>query len=396
MLGYSRQEIIGMNVAEWDSGFSKDKLFETLRQLLASTGCFEFETRHRCEDGRIIDVEVTANSVLIADTPLVFASSRDITQRKQAEIALRESQKRFHDIALVSADWIWEIDAHSRYTYASESVLSLLGYHPDLLIGKTPFDLMPPEHAKQVAESFSKIVAEKSSFQNLENIVLTKRGEERFTLTNGTPILDSAGNLLGYREVDRDITEQRQAEKALDESRNLLKTIIDTVPIRIFWKDHNSRYLGCNPVFAKDAGKKDPKELIGKNDFEMPWAINADIYRSDDGKVIETGIPKLTYEEPQTRLDGQIITLRTSKVPLRDQNNQIIGVLGVYDDISELKKAEAELNLTAKRLNEAQRMAHIGNWELDLVTNRLTWSDEVFRIFEIDEERFQPSLEAFL
>lgn len=396
MLGYPREKIIGMNVAEWDAGFSKDELVQKLEEILTSTDRFEFETRHRCQDGKVIDVEVSGISVLIADTPLLFASSRDITKRKQTELALRESQKRFYDIALVSADWLWEVDAESRYSYASTSVFILLGYHPEELLGKTPFDFMPPEEAERVSESFGKIVAAKLPFQNLENIVLGKDGSEHIILTNGTPILDNSGNLLGYRGVDRDITEQRQAEKALNESRNLLKTIIDTVPVRIFWKDRDLHFLGCNPIFAHDAGMTEPEDLIGKNDYQMAWAVNAELYRADDRRIIDTGIAKLGFEEPLTTTNGQIITLRTSKVPLRNQNNEIIGILGVYDDISELKKVETELNSTAQRLNEAQRMTHIGNWELNLVTNRLTWSNEVFRIFEIDKEQFEPSYEAFL
>lgn len=396
MLGYPRDDIIGMNVVNWDTGFSKTELFQLFKKICDGPDRFEFETRHRCKDGNLIEVEVSAILVQIDKTPLVYASSRDITKRKQTELALHESQRRFYDIALASADWIWEVDAQSRYTYASDSVFSLLGYHPEELRDKTPFDLMPPDEANRVAETFVKIVASKSSFQNLENIVLGKNGSEHVILTNGTPILDTEGNLLGYRGVDRDITEQRQAEKALNESRNLLKTIIDTVPVRIFWKDRDLRFLGCNPVFARDAGISDPQDLMGKSDYEVSWAANADFYRADDRKIIETGIAKLAYEEPQTTPDGRTIYLRTSKVPLRNPDNKIIGVLGVYDDISELKKTEVELNLTAQRLNEAQHLAHIGNWELDLLANRLTWSDEVFRIFEIDKERFEPSYEVFL
>jgi diguanylate cyclase (GGDEF)-like protein/PAS domain S-box-containing protein len=338
--------------------------------------------------------ELKATKVLLIQQDEVL--KEDIAKRKETERALRESQKRFYDIALVSADWLWEVDAERRYQYASKNVFALLGYHPEELLGKTPFDFMPPPEAGRVAELFSEIGAAKSSFQNLENIVLGKDGSEHVILTNGTPILDPAGNLLGYRGIDRDITEQRQAEKALNESRNLLKTIIDTVPVRIFWKDRDLRYLGCNPIFAQDAGKSDPEDLIGKDDYQMVWAVNADRYQADDRRIIDTGIAKLAYEEPQMTPDGRIITLRAFKVPLRNQNNEIIGVLGVYDDISALKQVEAALNSTAQRLNEAQRMTHIGNWELDLVASRLTWSDEVFRIFEIDKACFEPSYEAFL
>ncbi|WP_310494705.1 bacteriohemerythrin [Dechloromonas sp.] len=142
----------------------------------------------------------------------------------------------------------------------------------------------------------------------------------------------------------RELAEHRQAETALnqakaalEESKSVLQTIVDAVPVRIFWKDRDLNYLGCNPVFARDAGKESPQDLIGRSDYEMGWAPEADLYRADDRKVIDSGIPKLNYEEPQTTPDGRIIWLRSSKVPLKGGNNETIGVLGIYDDITERK-----------------------------------------------------------
>jgi diguanylate cyclase (GGDEF)-like protein/PAS domain S-box-containing protein len=136
----------------------------------------------------------------------------------------------------------------------------------------------------------------------------------------------------------KDITEQAQSEMALIASHKLLHTIIDTAPVRIFWKDRDLRYLGCNPLFARDAGLKNTADLIGKDDYQMNWADQADIYRTDDRAVMESGIAKLVYEEPQTTPDGREIWVSTSKIPLRDADNQVIGILGVYEDISERKR----------------------------------------------------------
>jgi PAS domain S-box-containing protein len=111
----------------------------------------------------------------------------------------------------------------------------------------------------------------------------------------------------------------------------------------VFWKDRESRYLGCNPAFARDAGKRAPAELIGQDDFVMSWAVQAELYRADDSRVMALGQPLLSYEEPQATPEGRMIWLRTSKVPLRDAAGEVIGVLGVYDDITERKQAEAEL-----------------------------------------------------
>ena len=122
----------------------------------------------------------------------------------------------------------------------------------------------------------------------------------------------------------------------------LLQDIIEGVPIRVFWKDHESRYLGCNTLFAKDAGLNHPEELVGKTDFDMGWKDQADLYRTDDKLVMDSGNPRLGYEEPQTTPDGRTIWLRTSKVPLKNSSHQVIGILGIYEDITQFKQAEFE------------------------------------------------------
>lgn len=143
------------------------------------------------------------------------ATMHDITERKEAEGRLRESERRFRDIADVSADWIWEVDATGRYTYASESVRSLLGYSPEEIIGKTPFDLMTPDEADRVAASFAEIVQRAEQFRDLENQVIDAWGLGHDTLTSGVPIRDASGACIGYRGVDRDITENKRLETKL-------------------------------------------------------------------------------------------------------------------------------------------------------------------------------------
>jgi hypothetical protein len=159
----------------------------------------------------------------------------------------------------------------------------------------------------------------------------------------------------------RSITERKQVEASLAESRTLLLKIIDTVPARIFWKDRGLHYLGCNTVFAKDAGKDHPQDLIGKDDYQMGWADQAELYRADDRAVMASGIAKLFYEEPQTTPSGQTIWLRTSKIPLKNQNDEAIGVLGVYEDFTDHKVAEAELEQYRHHLEElvASRTAEL-------------------------------------
>ena len=126
----------------------------------------------------------------------------------------------------------------------------------------------------------------------------------------------------------------------------MLQNVLDSVPTRIFWKDLDGRYLGCNRLFANDAGLGSVDDIIGKLDSELAWAEQAEQYRADDKKVIESTQPKLYYEEPQRRPNGKDIWVETSKIPLTDDNGAITGIVGTYFDITERKRiAEQAENL---------------------------------------------------
>jgi PAS domain S-box-containing protein len=160
--------------------------------------------------------------------------------------------------------------------------------------------------------------------------------------TIGFPLDGSNEKPERFVFMHENITQRKQAEEATLNSNKLLQTIINTAPVRIFFKDKELRYMGCNNSFAMDAGVKCPEDLIGKDDYQLTWQEQADLYRADDLRVIESGIPKLSYDEPQTTPEGNQIWLRTSKVTLRNESNEIIGVLGMYEDITERKEAETD------------------------------------------------------
>lgn len=140
------------------------------------------------------------------------------------------------------------------------------------------------------------------------------------------------------------LDQHRSNAEELKNQKDLLQSILEHAPIRVFWKDSTLHYLGCNSQFARDAGLRRPDELIGKNDFDMSWREQAEAYRADDLAVMESGVPRLDFEEPQTTPEGLTIWLSTSKVPLRGNDNQVIGVLGIYTDITERKHYVDELD----------------------------------------------------
>ncbi len=180
----------------------------------------------------------------------IEGSATDITERKQAEDALRESEGRMEDIVFSMADWVWEVDEKGIYTYSSEMVSEILGYPINEIIGKTPFDFMPPDEAARVAALFSEIIADKKKIINLENLNISKKGEKVYILTNGVPIIDEAGDLKGYRGVDTDITERKLAEQKLIESEEQFRNLMEQSPYAIQIHAPDGTLLQSNEALA--------------------------------------------------------------------------------------------------------------------------------------------------
>jgi PAS domain S-box-containing protein len=139
----------------------------------------------------------------------------DISTLKETEELLRESKQRFRNLTEITSDWIWEVDKNGFYTYVSPKIRDMLGYEPEEIIGKTPFDLMPPEEADRVTKIFNNISASQKTFDCLENLNLHKDGHPVVLETSGIRTFSDAGEFLGYRGIDRDITKRKRTEELL-------------------------------------------------------------------------------------------------------------------------------------------------------------------------------------
>jgi len=332
------RDVVGRRVSEVIPGFG-----ETSRDLLEIYGRV---ARSGAPERFEIWVEGLARWFAVSvycTRPDEFVALFDvITERKQAEIAIRESEHRFHDIVEASADWIWEVDIEGRYTYASDSVERLLGYVPEEVLGKTPFDFMPPDEAERVRKEFLAIAQHKAPFRDLDNINLHKDGRERHVWTSGMPILADDGTLLGYRGLDRDITERKLAEKALRDAHERQRTLIDALPDLIWLKDPDSVYLACNRRFEEFFGATEA-EIVGKTDHDFVPRELADFFRARDRAALAADGLSVNEEEVSFASDGHREMLQTIKTPLRDSDGRLVGVLGIARDITAIKASEAAL-----------------------------------------------------
>ena len=193
-------------------------------------------------------------------------------------------------------------------------------------------------------------------------------------------LYDAQGRIMGHFGIQRDITLRKQTEKTLakqhrelqeaiqqlEQSRNMLQLIIESIPLRVFWKDKNLHYLGCNHLFARDAGFTYPYQLLGKTDHELVWSEQAELYRNDDSEIIELCQPKTDIIERQTTPTGTTMWLNTSKVPLQTTNGDVFGILGIYENITQRKQADEVLRESEARFRALFEQTHDAVFILDL------------------------------
>ena len=291
------------------------------------------------------------------------AESSPIPVAPTTDQALRTSELSYRRLFETAQDGILILDAETgRVNDVNPFLIKLLGFSHDEMVGRTVGELSP----------FKDLVSNKAMLELLQ--------KDRFVRYHDLPLETKAGRKVDVEFVSnvyqvgdqqviqcniREITDRKRAEEALRTSQLMLGEIINALPARVFWKDKNLVYLGCNTVFARDAGFADPKDMIGKNDTAMVWREQAEAYRRDDRQVIESGRPKLLIEESQTTPAGKTITLLSSKLPLRDARGEIIGMLGTYIDISARKQAQEALRASEEQFRAMFELASIGMAQAD-------------------------------
>jgi PAS domain S-box-containing protein len=272
-------------------------------------------------------------AVLVLVLAVWLWSLRRTVFHKTHELAL--SEERYRTILKTAMSGFCRTDMNARLLEVNESYSRMTGYTEQELLTMSIADLEANETADDIVERKRKLIEQgeahfESRHRRKDGTLFDVEVNLKYQPANG-------GEFVAFLQ---DISDRKRAEELIINANNLLQTIINTAPMRIFWKDTESRFLGCNTVFAMDAGVASPEELLGKDDCQAAWKDQAELYRSDDRYVMESGVPKLSYDEPQTSPEGELKWLRTSKVPLRNKDNQIIGVLGMYEDITDRKQAE--------------------------------------------------------
>ncbi|AFY56504.1 PAS domain S-box [Rivularia sp. PCC 7116] len=318
----------------------------------------------------------------------------DITPRKRAEISLQTSEERFRSLVEISSDWVWEVNEYGFFTYASPKVLDILGYTPQEILGKTPLDLLPTEEGKRLVEVLNSFIIEKQQFKNLENIKFHKNGNSVIMETSGVPIFDANGYFRGYRGIDRDITERFQAEDRLRTSEERFRVLVTHAPVGIFQTNAKGECLFVNPRWS---------EITGLSEQEASGEGWSKALHSDDKEQVftawydaATAGQEFAMEYRFCTPEGKVSWVFGNAIAICNQTGDITGYLGTVTDITEHKQAEEKLRWTQALLQEAQRIAKMGSWSRDLTTNERWWSEQYYRIINLNPGDAMPDVETVI
>jgi len=360
--GYSAEELIGHNPKILQAGNTSAQQYKAMWQSLLETGEWQGELKNKKKNGEIYwaheCISVVKNER--GEITNFLAVEEDITQRKQVESALIESEQRFTQMAEMTGEWLWEQDAKGYYIYSSSAVNTILGISPEMILGKHYSELLTVEDKStlQVNSTLNK------PFYALCNHYLHKNGQRVITESTGLPITNNEGQLIKWRGVDRDITAKKHYHDALIESEKRTRLIIESALNAIVimdadgivndWNHHAETMFGWS---KQQAVGQQLEQLIIPQRLQNAHKQGLNHYlTSGEGPILNKLI-----EQTAVRRDGSEFPVELSVSPLKVGNSYIFS--GFIHDISERKQTEqqirqAQINLAYRQseMNIARRI----------------------------------------
>ena len=344
--GYPREQLIGQDHRILNSGHHPKGFFQEMWETIAQGRVWRGEIKNRAHDGTFhwLDTTIMAFPDAVTGNPWQYVAIRaDITERKRAEKALQNSEHRFRALLEHSGDSIALIDAQNEIIYLSPSVVEVEGYAADELIGRNGAEHTHPDDLPRVQEYVRELLAHPG--QPTPVLWRRRHKDGRWLWLEGT-----ATNLLHDPAVRaivtnyRDVTARRQAEEALDAEHTLMRTLIDQIPDLIYVKDGAGQFRLANEAVTRLMGALRPADLLGKTDAAYYPARLAADFRAREERVL-AGEALVDYEETLPCADGSVRVFLTTKLPLRDREARVTGLVGIGRDITERKRTEQTFRL---------------------------------------------------
>ena len=268
--------------------------------------------------------------------------ARSAEEHHKIEAQLRTSEAFYQTLVETLPQNILRKDAAGRFTFANHKFCQAINRTVDEVVGKTDFDLFPPELAVKYHRDDARVMATQQPLDTIE-AHQTPQGDKTFVHVIKTPLYDLSGKVIGVQGIFWDVTTRKRIEEDLAYERDLLRALLDNIPDRIYFKDIHSRFLRCSRSMARRLGVEEPKQVVGKTDFDFHPQVQAQEYYNDEQRILLTGEPLINKLERQTDKDGAEIWASVTKVPIISQYGAVTGIVGLSRDITQLKRTEQAL-----------------------------------------------------
>ena len=390
LTGYAWEEIKGKSFFEIPL-FAPEYMPKAAQLLETSaagepTGPDEFELIGK--DGSRVSVEISTCPIGRGEEVEVIAIAHDITERKQSEEALRQSEERYKAIVETSLDGVYQVDTSGKFTFINESFAKTFGYKREELLGKHFSSLLSIETFPKVKEMVGQVLAGENVREEVP--VQHKDGHEVLVNFSAAPLKDR-GKTVGLTGILRDVTERKRVEKELANSEAKYRSLIETAGAGVAAIDLTGALVLVNEALCRMIGYSQ-EELLGRNFADF-------LYPDDETEVLETFARGLAGEREQPNSefrgihkDGHNVWFYSNPTPIV-QGDETVGFSAIIHDITERKQMEQALRQSEQRLKDAMALGDTGYWEFDIDTQKISWSDQTFRLFERDPSLGAPTEE---
>jgi len=360
MLGYSKDEMMGMNNRQYMDKENAQKVFQAFNQVY-TTGephlSFDWEILRKDGVKRFIESSVS----MIRDSKgggIGFRGIvRDITNRKQVEDTLRESEKRYRQVIENATEIIYSIDTKGNFTYGNPADLKATGFSLEELRQYNYQDLVVPEHREGITSIYIKQFRERQATTYVEFPFFNKSGEIIWFGQNASLVIED-GKVVGFHIIARDITERKRAEEELKKSEERFRELYDNAPVGYFEYNSQGRITSVNRTELEMLGYT-LEEMIGHPLWKFV-AEEGTVRQQILGKIAGTIPPARSLERTYQRKDGTLLPVLIEDRLLRDENGKITGVRSTIQDITDRKRAEEEKAVLQEQLRQSQKIEAIG------------------------------------
>lgn len=347
--GYSQQELRSMNVRELRAPETRAFIDADI-QASVSQGGLLYETIHQRKDGTAFPVEISARSAQLGGESVVFAVLRDITERKKAREALADSERRYRLLFERNLAGVYRSTAGGRVIDCNDAFARIFGYDSPEEVKRLPAEAFYTSPADR--QRFLTQLRKEGSLMNLESKGRRKDGLPIWMYENVSLLKDEETGEEIIEGTLFDISERKQAEEGLRKVSEEQQTIFDSIPATIWYKDCRNRFMRVNRAASDFIGLE--PEQIENHTAEEIFPEFAGKYLKDDLEVIRSGKPKLGIVEQIRTARGDLRWVRTDKIPYREPDGEILGVIAFSIDITEAREAERERDFLFTAIEQAQ------------------------------------------